>query len=96
MRTGLVGIYTNYRPQEIKGVKFGVIDVIFAGDLRYPTETQEIKVYDSQLCSFLIKTRAEIFNPILTMACWLEMKTKEPSFELLEVLAVSDPRQGEC
>lgn len=93
MRAGFVGIFTNYRAQEFKGAKYGVIDVIFNGDLTYPTETQEIKVFDSKICAFLIKTRSMYFNPVITFCGWLDLKSKEPSIHLLEVISIDNPNE---
>lgn len=94
MRIGLVGIYTNYRPQEVKGVKYGEVDLIFEGDIHYPTESYTIKVLNSELCRFLIQTlsefRQEGKQPILTLVCWLDLAAKEPTFTLLQVLTVNE------
>ena len=96
MRVGLVGIYTNYRPQEVKSVKYGEVDLIFEGDLHFPTESRTIKVLNSELCRFLIQTLADFRKegklPILTLVCWLDLTGKEPGFTLLQVLSVNERR----
>lgn len=93
MRCGLVGVYTNYRPQDVKGIKHGIIDVNFDGDTQFPAETHEIKCFDASMCSYLIKTLSEIDKPILTMSCWIDFRSKEPSIILLDVLSVYDPKE---
>lgn len=91
MRCGLVGHFTNYRPQEVKSIKHGILDVNFDGDTQYPAETHEIKCFDAKLCAYLIQTLSEIEKPILNMLCWIDLRAKDPTIILLEVLDVYDP-----
>jgi hypothetical protein len=88
MRCGLVGVFTEYRPTIFKGTKYGLIDVTFRGDLEFPTQTYEIKVHDPKLCSILIKTRAEIENPVLVMSCWIDLMQKEPYILLQHIVSI--------
>lgn len=96
MRIGLVGLYTNYRPVEVKGVKYGEIDLIFEGDITWPSESRSIKVLDSDLCRVLVKIladyRKEGKTPLLTLMCWLDLEAREPSITLLSLMGSYERR----
>jgi hypothetical protein len=94
MRCGLVGEFTNYRNTVFKGTKYGLIDVVFHGDLDFPTECHEIKVHDPKMCAFLIETKAKMYNPILTMSCSIDINSKEPYILLLEIISVDVWKRG--
>jgi hypothetical protein len=88
MRAGLVGTLLNYRPQEMRGVKYGLIDVLFTGDLNYPSEAKSIKVYNHATCAYLIQLLGECRDPVLTMCCWIDTTGREVEIILLDVLEV--------
>jgi hypothetical protein len=92
MRAGLAGIYANYRNQEIKGVKYGEVDIIFEGDTHFPTESRSVKVLDTALCRVLIDALADARKAqkslFISCVAWIDFQAKEPSITMLTVLGM--------